>query len=302
MPSKKPSLDLEDPYSRPYIRVSDSLAGATHSENFRHATMRVAFMNLFLKDARVAEIFEYWGRRKGLYKAAKAVAQAGDKLALAYGLGHRCQLLGDELQEIKQVKNEAHVICLANSFLRNSERFLRMGEKTIKGLGKEATVFVRDKLYLPWPWLAVELLDSFWRDAYFRAFGLAIQRNYWVEENEPPAPDLELSFKISKGETAKQALSRLVQEVSPVYMKLKMAQRRVTPRGRRPKGNNKHLEEYTRWFFQHSLCRKSIRSLAREYHNINHHIRSFAECDDRATIQYGIKEAKRLLNLTSYRF
>lgn len=96
----KPGAKDDSSTVEAFLPVRDALAGASHSENVRHVIARVAFMNELLRDPRVAQLFQAWGKRTHLAQAAQAVASSLDTVVAATGLDHRWQLFEKEVPRL----------------------------------------------------------------------------------------------------------------------------------------------------------------------------------------------------------
>ena len=271
-------------FSRPFTPVSDSLAGATHGDNVRHAHARVAFMNELLRDKRVVELFDSWGSRRRLYGAAEVVARAGEALANAMGLNDRSQLLAHDVR----FGDDERLLGQVVDFIQKAEEFLRTVPVRMKGLGKAVQVFVRETLELPWPWVTIELLDSFSCHLHYIACGQVITREFTVPLPDLPAPKVKLSFRTAKGETQRQAATRLVQDFRRVAAKLCADARPAVDR--RPRAKGARIRAHARWYYECEIRRppQSKRSLAKQLGVA------------RSTVQHGINETKKALGAVQY--
>ena len=64
------------------------ISTATHADAVRHAHLRASFMNALLRDPRITELFDTWGKETGLYTVAVAVARAAQDRARAMKVSH----------------------------------------------------------------------------------------------------------------------------------------------------------------------------------------------------------------------
>jgi hypothetical protein len=102
-----------------------------------------------------------------------------------------------------------------------------------------------------------------------------------------PAPQVSFSFAPRPGETDRAMLQRFEREAMAVRSHLE----EQLPHGADPIPTDLALEaeggvgKYARWLYQHLVCNKSVRLLAKEYNT------------DRNGIRYGLRRAKHFLDL-----
>jgi hypothetical protein len=159
-------------------------------------------------------------------------------------------------------------------------------------IGKEAIEFVLN-LGLPYPWLAMELIES----SFFAILGFALGQVYrtdsWYEPrplSRIAAPITAMSFQTHEGESVEQALKRLLKEFIQTGKKLLEP---VPPPGKIPDRRIPVLERYARWFYLRKVKGMSFRAIA---------IREFGSSDRRKDVTYGIDRAEEILSWTAYTF
>jgi len=62
----KDEQELEDREVREYLAVRDALNGETDADNYRHAIVRVEFLNEFYQDDKVQNLIMRWAKLTGL--------------------------------------------------------------------------------------------------------------------------------------------------------------------------------------------------------------------------------------------
>ncbi len=294
-----------------YVPVRDALAGSSEGENIRHMLVRVAFTNEFRLDERVEALCHEWGVRYGLESPALALAHTLESLAEATGVENRGVLL-EKISQLESSEDGNHVLVdpndratveFANSLSSNQalidrvdtladdllEKFAGVDDRAV---ASEAVQMVKS-LLLPWPWLAVEIIEAFVFGLWGFAKGQIIVIDQWVEHPDLPTPHLSFRFRTRSSETISEALVRFVRDAQQFIVRL-MEPAVEFPRGRIPTDFRDEIENgvgrYGRWFYRHRIRGDSINAIARD-----------AVCD-RATVRYGLREAERLLSLAAYTF
>ena len=97
-----------------------------------------------------------------------------------------------------------------------------------------------------------------------------------------------MSFSTRPGESVEEAADRLVGEFGNSFEKLLEP---IPPTGTVPHRTGESLERYGKWLCRHKVGGKSIRSLA---------ISEFGSPDRRKDVNYGLKRAEDLLDMTLY--
>lgn len=224
-----------------YYPVKDALVGSTHAENVKHVLARLVFMSEMYLDKRVNDLWWNWGDYTGLNEAARNMATSGDQVADAKGVEHR-----GYVWELLETGSDDEVStfhdCLSSELVQATNtainKFVECMEKLpihTNCLTDEATVFVRDTLQLPWPWLALELIECFGYAVLGFSLGLVHRFEGWAEEKEVAAPDVEVEYKTVPGESLNQAIERLGESYIEAFKKLTEHQEEESiPRGRIP--------------------------------------------------------------------
>ena len=291
--------------------VAGALAGKTYADNVRHANVRVHFMNALLTDSRVARLFDEWGQQTELFAAADALAQPIQQLAEAVGEPHWTAIgeqsgetdgqpfaaVGALLTALAKANLSAPAVAGLKSFCDELENFALVFKRN-QPLEPSPTVFVRETLGLHWCWLALELVDCWYRRLQARAFGFVEQRTYTVVFESPLAPPLTWSapnFETSAGETVEEAWGRLVDAATEAFRGLREVERALDNAhrkalGRLPKDDTRYLQDWAQWFYRVRVKEppESERSVAIDADR------------DRRTIRTAVRNAERLLSLGSY--
>ena len=274
------------------IHPLGQVAAGTHADNLRHAYLRAHFMNALLCDPRIIRLFDAWGRETGLYAAADAVARAGR-------VSHAAKVV--EALDSNQVEDGSVAVPALEAGASLAERFylmLQPGQRP--PLRPRPSAFVRDTLKLRWSWLAYELVDSFFRRVYARAFGQVLMRSFTVVYQSPPVPPLalEMSFKAKKGESVAAARRRFVTAAADVLRRMEQAERKAV--GRRPKKDSHYLQHWAEWFYRVEVKRPAdtVSGLVREYWP--QYRQTTAHTLPRRPVQIGIANARRLLSQGLY--
>jgi hypothetical protein len=274
-------------------QVRDALIGKTDADNFRHAIVRNAFFREFWLDEKVQTLVSHWAKTTGLEERALRLADAGDRLAKLAGLDSRGALTyTDELTVADDKVQESDTLITEWTAALDDldSRFTTV--KDDAEIWKEAIEFVIN-LGLPYPWLAIELIES----TFFAILGIALGEVYRTEiwyEPEPlseiAAPMVSMSFQTHEGESVEQAVTRLLNEAKETAKKLL----EPVPRpGKIPDRRIPVLERNGCWFYRHKVKGESIRSIA---------ISELGSSDRRKDVYDGIKSAEELLKLTLYTF
>jgi hypothetical protein len=285
--------DLEHWEDREFIAIRDALIGETEADNYCHTIVRSSFLREFWQDDQVQELVNQWAKKTGLEECVWRLGTAGERLAKLAGLDFRGQLIGQSQLDIAedQVPEAEEVIAEFNTAF--DALMLRLPPSEHADIvGKEAIEFVK-YLGLPYPWLAMELIESALRAIVGFALGLTFHVDVWYKPkplSEMAAPPTTVSFQTEEGESLEDALTRLYDEFESAVERLLEP---VTPRGKVPQHTLLVLERNARWFYRHKVKRESIRSIA---------IHEYGSSDRRKDVYDGIKRAEELLNLTPYTF
>ena len=158
--------------------------------------------------------------------------------------------------------------------------------------------------------MRLSLRTDSYSELTLRSFGIATGLSYfvecWVEYEEPLAPKIDIRFKTSpeSGQTVDEAFFNLHGNFVDVLSRLlesDVAGGEVIPVGYMPdlEKANERIGRNVRWFLLSHFRKVSLNYLAKEYHNQVHVGMICTKCDCRSTVRTGVKEAKRLLGLTS---
>lgn len=295
---------------RQFIAVADSLSGKL-TDNHRHLIARAAFMHAFRSHPRVIEVFNLWGRNAGIIDAALTEAKALDELAEAIGLPDRGALFLDGgSTAVEALASIIESDGLASRRLQRrldacehtARRFARHLEECVPGLDPTPETLVIELVKPGWPWVAIELLDEFFRQTNGYVLGVSLQRNWWIEMRDG-APRVSIpAFTTMRGESRKQARLRLTRWYVAALIELER-ERTKDGKGRLPRTKGKVvIERNVLWFYQHRVEEVTKDQLAREFCSTEH-ARYSSRHDwrnDRKTIRDGIAEAERLLALVQY--
>ena len=258
-------------------------------------------MNEMFQDTRVNELWLRWGEYTGLNTVAQQFALVADRLAEAAGIVGR-----GRLWEIYETGSEQATATIDNCFdAEQVETAISARDDFLKCMSQlplhanritdETTIFVRDTLQLPWPWLVLELIEGFVKGVAGLALGQVQRTESWAEYEEPLTPDVKLQFETLPGETVSKAFERLCESFGEAMNELLQPyEEHFLPRGRVPTDEEDELRggvgKYARWFYRNRLCGESIRHISQ------------TDRFDRSTVKRGIVEAERLLGLTQWVF
>jgi hypothetical protein len=299
------AFPLFDP---PFIEEMHSLSGTTHADNMRHIIARIELLNCFSEDPRVIARIETWGNDTGLIQAAEEFVTVLDSIAQLCGLAHRSDLfLQDQntggIRLPDDMSDEKLSSQLSQAIARYQEAMHCSSQST-----EAAITYVRDELHLPWPWLALELHLKLLMDTYQYIIGIDALMGYRLDPDDPPAASFSWTFETRPGETVSAAQRRFTEEANTAFAQLHAL---ADDGDRAPLGRiHKHLEDTvrrnTRWFYRYRICGEPQRQIARTYHaeragEAEHNL-TFERCSCRTNVRDGIKEAKRVLGLTPFRF
>ena len=186
----------------------------------RHGIVRARFVSLLLDDERVVLLFEEWLRHCGCAEVmlearrlfAEVVARSGASTAaefVARVSGNpnpflRCEG-ADDLEAVKVT-----LARLSYLFGRVEALMVAAAASTYQ----QARAFVID-LGLPWPWLAVELLDAFETDTKDFVFGVrTIKTITAVTTPASVEPEVSFAFRNAPGESREEIVRRFQAEVA----------------------------------------------------------------------------------------
>jgi hypothetical protein len=276
-----------------FIPIRDALAGKTQADNIRHAIVRSSFFWEFWEDENVLTLLSHWAQATGLVECGIRLACAGDCLAELVGLESR----GD-LYRRKDLKIEEGQVQEAQETLSEFYTAFDAFAQEICDLGRSGSVWREAidfvlSLELPYPWLAMELIECFVYATTGFAMGRTFHLRRWFEPlqlSEITAPPTTLEFQTGDAESVAAALERLQEEFKRARDNLLET---VPPRGRIPKRTADILKRNARWFYRHKVKGDSIRSIA---------ISELGSSDRRKDVYDGIKSAEELLKLTLYTF
>ncbi len=283
-------------WRKEYIPERDKLAGQTEGDNLRSVVVRGAFLDAFGVDPRVESIIKDWQDRTGLPVVWHRMVVALGRLDALVSLDYS-QLPWDAVTgfDVKVDDASQAAVSEADEALKAFLEAIHKLKETISSSSvfQEAKAFVVE-LGLPWPWLAIELVQLFLARLFAYDFrwhyldGLSSEPDVFAE----PAPVLELSFHTEAGETVVQALERMRREVGDVEARLLRFHEPLPP-GTMPDKTNDSLKRYARWLYRHRVAGESIKSISRL---------DFGDFEHRKQVRDGIERAKELLSLTPYSF
>jgi hypothetical protein len=259
-----------------YIPERDALRGPTQGDNLRHSIVRRAFMAEMIHDERLRSLFQSWLTRSGMADSINRIEAA---LCAA-------EVVDDRVDMTEEF--ERYVAAFA-AFQEGS------GEH-IEYIAREAVEF-STSLGLDWGWLPLEIHIEFvlalwrkWLDVLWRCGltdELLLIRNFEVVP--PPIQQderLTVTVQMRPGETVDDIRRRLVDEIEKLTDKIGP----VVPRGTIPNKTGA-LQKYARWFYEHRVRGRSVRSIAREL---------WPEEDRRADVTRGIAQAQKFLGYGAY--
>ena len=255
----------------------DAFTSPNEGEDRRYVLARTAVLQALVQGPTIKPVFVRWEKTTNLNKLAAAVAVTGDRLAKTLGLANRGQLSQQHItihpQDRRAVKdNAAREKAIA--------QFKKQLSAIPKALHRDA-VQAAKTLQLPWLWVIQGLVRAYVLQCGAVAVGFPFALSQTVE----PTP-ITLTVPAS---TNNRKVLALVQ-----------AARRARRDGSRmPKRKVEVIARNARWFVRHEIDGVPIAELAREHHAAYH---GDIVCEnDRALVQRGIRETKRLLDLTQYR-
>lgn len=276
-----------------FMPERDALIGKTDADNFRHTIVRSAFMWEFWQYPEVEDLVGHWAKITGLEERALRLASSGERLAELVGLDYRGELFDREEFTFEDEKVQEFEMALAEykaalkAFLLRLERPGHAAD-----VGREAKDFVL-KLGLPYPWLAIQLIEWSLHAIVGLALGLEFEVEGWYEQmlpSEITAPKITVTFQTREWESVEEALERLNEAYQGAADKLLEP---VASTGRVPDRTIPALERNARWFYRNQVKRESIRAIA---------ISDFGTGDRRKDVSDGIRRAKDLLALTQHTF
>jgi hypothetical protein len=288
----------------PYVAAAHSLSGSP-TDNYRHAVVRSAFMAELCTHPRVIDEFNRWGDETGIFAALEAFVAAGDAVVTALGLPNRAALntpaVGDAHAAL-DARARRRLERLAVQYEKAGEQLGPRLQKGIARLGPAAAALVRELLRPGWPWVPVDLVETFALHIEGVAAGASEgTRTIWVAD---PAPKVSMTFTTAENEDRDAAMRRLTDEYVAAFLKLARQPDHGAKKGRLPRAKGlATLARDTRWFYRHHVLGEEADELARAYcdaeraqrHYPHHGKRGHSWRNDRKTVFDGIKNAERLL-------
>jgi len=290
-----------------YESCWQELSGRSHAENVRHTLVRAAFVDEFVGDHRVQELYQSWLDRFNLGTTGMAVMNLLDELCGATGCQRRSEFIKG-LDDLESSRDGSHVtvdaedkraVRLAKGLSENQHLIDRLSEvldefqNTLETADYAAMLSEGRKILkmmdLPWDWLAIETVEFFCIEVVRYIVDGNWRETRWVAAPDPPAPAVTFRFGTRPGESAREALYRFHEEADTIASQL--VEPIQFPEGRMPTDLDREFHDgvgrYGRWLYIRRVRRDSINSIARNFHS------------DRSTIRYGLGEAERLLSLAS---
>ncbi|MDA1129731.1 MAG: hypothetical protein O2913_13710 [Chloroflexi bacterium] len=287
---KTNNVEAED---RGFIPARDALIGETEADNYRHVLVRQEFFKEFWGDEKVQALVSHWAKITGLEKLAQNLASSGDRLAELAGFESRGELIGRDELTFEDDRAEQGKKAMAEVEAAHDAFLLQLSKPAHSAdVGQQAVDFV-ESFDLPYPWLAIELVESFFNSVGGFALGRIVQVDGWYEPkplSELIAPKATMSFQSKEGESVEDAVNRVSGYYEEVVTKLLEPRR---PLGKIPDRTIPLLERDARWLYRHNVKGESIRSIANQ---------EFPSSDRRKDIYDGIRRAKQLLELTQYTY
>jgi len=275
-----------------YIDFCHDLTG-TKSDHLRHMAVRAALLLEFRRDLKTMDFFKVFADEIGI--APFFVAGMSAMLQFANLLGvEPHQVFKPELwPETRSKKVQKARLIAGTNAIHAIEKFLDELVERAELAGMKMVEFVRDDLKMPWPWLSLDLVQMFNGMLTGCLFGELHYVEYSLR-SEAPAIDRNLFLEAGpKVESLKQ--------LECFYKKVRdeiMGPVRET-RSRVPDVTK--MQRNASWFYRNQIKGESKKSLAREYHQNNHGPKTIC-AGDRSTVQAGIAECKRVLELVPFRF
>jgi hypothetical protein len=143
-------------------------------------------------------------------------------------------------------------------------------------------------LDLLYQWLVIELMQVYFANLLVDDFAWQYADRLVSEPASAPAPEISYAFSTLEGETAPQAINRIIQEVKRTIEELGRYQQLI-PRGKLPGLTQATLRRKAKWVYLHRVAGRSIRSIAQEEFP--------GEDDRRKDVRDGIKSVRELLDL-----
>ena len=271
----------------------DGLHGETDGDNARHVIVRAAFMDYFFDDDIIKEALNNWIKRTPLKQAAQRMCKATAELADLENIP--CpQIAWDEHTGIRVEDGPAdtwvnQTIEEANSSLQSFLLELRsFPESALFRTVLAEAVNLLEGLDLLYQWLVIELMQVYFANLLVDDFAWQYADRLVSEPASAPAPEISYAFSTLEGETAPQAINRIIQEVKRTIEELGRYQQLI-PRGKLPGLTQATLRRNAKWVYLHRVAGRSIRSIAQEEFP--------GEDDRRKDVRDGIKSVRELLDL-----
>ena len=294
----------DDDSTWPQTRVAfrDSLAGPTHGDNVRHLTVRSAFLSELLSGPEAGELIVTIARETGLAHAAAVATFQLDRFAALTGYPTRSSVwdaMATPERFIVQVGGTTDPAQVQSGYVAANAAVVafleafELDRPTIRSMGRMAQKFV-ERHTAPWPWLALELMQSFLLQSHMLVFDFAIERSQWV--SKPPVPPLsaDLNVVIEAGTPLKEAQ----QQLHDVSRRLERDLReQAQPRGKIPDRSIPTLERNGRWFYRYAFAGQSFREIARSHFPSELHPES-----RRQDVRSGVNAARKVLEMTPFKF
>ena len=199
--------EIEESEDRGYIPVRDALIGETEADNYRHVLVRQAFFHELWGDEKVQQLVSHWAKITGLEERALSLASSSDRLARLAGLESRGELIGRDELTFEADEEQHGKDAMAETEAAYDAFFLQLSEPAHHAdVGEQAVNFVKN-LGLPYPWLAIELIESFFNAVSGFALGLKIEIDGRYEPNSPSeliAPRRRCCSKLVKAKPSKR--------------------------------------------------------------------------------------------------
>jgi hypothetical protein len=280
--------------------ILNSLVATTQAEMEMHATARVALLNVLLADPTVDELYWRWMHATPFGRAVYEYIEHLSRTAEATGFASAGELLRNLTNAVDstitiQARDEADAARIARELqvgVAEASRLLDQIIEACKQLEPEPLVdesvgLVWDEWQLPWPWLALELVDCWMMRMYNIAFNTGSVLEIWVESNEAerPSPAIEFHFEATPDEAISATFHRFLREAIEAVMKPLERAASPLPRGRLT--DEAIAARYVGWWYRKTVLKESVRSIADK------------EDGKRALVRYGIRQAERWLSVSN---
>ena len=294
--------------SQQFSNIMYDVSGQTRAEKHLITIARDTFLACWLNDERMSARLQAWNASVGLPEIINDVAAFLDRVTDRYGFSRHADLY--------RIPRPPHISVedLLPKWYELQDRLYAAYRRSPE-VRDAACTYVRDELQQPWPWLAGQLTNHVFEQAWDHALGITPERSRPSHLDDhiygPYVQPFEYTFKTKPGELVAEANKRFEAESKAARANLQPESNwQGPPKGEVRLDRERKTRRNTKWLYLYLIGKVhgpgiSIYSIAELFHSEQEKRskhKKFPGCSCQGVVRTGIKSAQALLDLTPWRF